>query len=187
MLFVYKLSNPAKSTMQQRSHARSFPAYPLESRGSESLAQQGFPGGSEILPEHARSAAAGLNETNSVLVESADKPGSVVDSHSSRPAVASRLKQPTRERRGPRHAPLFGLAPGGVCLATRRCPRARCALTAPFHHHLIPCGPSAVCSLLHFPSAHAAQALPGTLPYGARTFLEALARLATVWPTPPTV
>ncbi len=29
--------------------------------------------------------------------------------------------------------PLFGLAPSGVCLATRRCPRVRCALTAPFH------------------------------------------------------
>jgi len=43
---------------------------------------------------------------------------------------------------------------------------------------------SAVCSLLHYPSAHAAQALPGTLPCGARTFLEALAHLATVWPTP---
>ena len=46
---------------------------------------------------------------------------------------------------------------------------------------------SADYSLLHFPSAHAAQALPGTLPYGARTFLEALARPATVWPTPHTV
>lgn len=32
---------------------------------------------------------------------------------------------------------------------------------------------SAVYSLLHFPSARAAQALPGTLPYGARTFLAA--------------
>ena len=32
-------------------------------------------------------------------------------------------------------------------------------------------GPSAVCSLLHWPSARAAQALPGTLPNGARTFL----------------
>ncbi len=29
----------------------------------------------------------------------------------------------------------------------------------------------AVYSLLHLPSAFAAQALPGTLPYGARTFL----------------
>jgi hypothetical protein len=34
---------------------------------------------------------------------------------------------------GRANAPLFGLAPSGVCLATRRCPRARCALTAPFH------------------------------------------------------
>ena len=33
---------------------------------------------------------------------------------------------------------------------------------------------SAVCSLLHWPSAHAAQELPGTLPCGARTFLDAL-------------
>src|SRR3569832_1407152 len=46
---------------------------------------------------------------------------------------------------------------------------------------------SAVCSLLHCPSAHAAQVLPGTLPCGARTFLEALAHIATVWPTPGTV
>ena len=33
--------------------------------------------------------------------------------------------------------------------------------------------PSAVRFLLHWPSAHAAQALPGTLPCGARTFLDA--------------
>src|SRR5690606_23640300 len=45
-------------------------------------------------------------------------------------------------------------------------------------------GPSAVCSLLHFPSARAAQALPGTVPCGARTFLGMLAHDATVWPTP---
>ena len=96
-----------------------------------------------------------------------------LDSHSSRRIVTDTLKQPTRERRGPRHAPLFGLAPSGVYPATRRCPRARCALTAPFHPYLIPCGPSAVCSLLHWSSARAAQALPGTLPCGARTFLEA--------------
>ncbi len=43
---------------------------------------------------------------------------------------------------------------------------------------------SAVCSLLHWPSAHAAQALPGTLPYGARTFLQSCYRSAIVWPTP---
>src|SRR5690606_13421215 len=65
---------------------------------------------------------------------------------------------------------LFGLAPGRVCRACLL-PRSRCALTAPFH----PCHASedrsAVCFLLHFPSARAAQALPGTVPSGARTFL----------------
>ena len=65
---------------------------------------------------------------------------------------------------------LFGLAPGGVCRAGLL-PGARCALTAPFHPYLIPCGAIGGIFLLHFPSARAAQALPGTLPYGARTFL----------------
>src|ERR1700722_14321631 len=37
--------------------------------------------------------------------------------------------------------------------------------------------------LLHFPWAHAPQALPGTLPDGARTFLHVLAHTATAWPT----
>ncbi len=67
---------------------------------------------------------------------------------------------------------LFGLAPGGVCRAGPL-PDSRCALTAPFH----PCRPArAVLGgifLLHFPSARAAQALPGTVPCGARTFLGA--------------
>ncbi len=36
--------------------------------------------------------------------EPADKPGSVVDSHSSRRSVAATLKQPTRRQRGPRHS-----------------------------------------------------------------------------------
>jgi len=42
---------------------------------------------------------------------------------------------------------------------------------------------------LHFPSARAAQVLPGTLPYGARTFLGMVLQYqdhnATVQPTPP--
>ena len=41
----------------------------------------------------------------------------------------------------------------------------------------------AVYSLLHFPWARAPQALPGTLPCGARTFLHVLAHTATAWPT----
>jgi hypothetical protein len=84
---------------------------------------------------------------------------------------------------------LFGLAPGGVCRAGLL-PGSRCALTAPFH----PCRPAeAVLGgifLLHFPSARAAQALPGTVPCGARTFLGTAGCRsnrddATVWPTPP--
>src|SRR5690606_39270055 len=49
--------------------------------------------------------------------------------------------------------------------------------------HILRCR-SAVCFLLHFPSAHAAQALPGTLPCGARTFLAVSKHVATAWPTP---
>ena len=37
---------------------------------------------------------------------------------------------------------------------------------------VLPKGPSAVCSLWHFPSPCGARALPGTLPCGARTFLD---------------
>ena len=79
---------------------------------------------------------------------------------------------------------LFGLAPGGVCRAGPL-PDSRCALTAPFH----PCRPVETVLggifLLHFPSACAAQALPGTVPCGARTFLGIVSNDATVWPAPP--
>ena len=36
------------------------------------------------------------------VAEPADKPGSVMDSHSSRPCITAGLQQPTRRRRGPR-------------------------------------------------------------------------------------
>ena len=73
-----------------------------------------------------------------------------------------------------------------------RLPGARCALTAPFHPYpatrpaaLPPkigglrrslayrggASGRAVCFLWHFPWTRVPQALPGTLPYGARTFL----------------
>ena len=73
-------------------------------------------------------------------------------------------------------APLFGLAPGGVCPAT---PVARGAVRSYRTISTLPdpvARPSAVYFLWHFPSARAAQALPGTLPYGARTFLHACAQ-----------
>src|SRR6202522_4591715 len=84
------------------------------------------------------------------------------------------------------HAPrasLFGLAPGGVCraadVATRavRSYRTISPLPAPLARHL------GGIFLLHFPWARAPQALPGTVPYGARTFLHAPMRTATAWPT----
>ena len=86
---------------------------------------------------------------------------------------------------------LFGLAPGGVCRAGLL-PGSRCALTAPFHPCHASCPSLAAIAgafggifLLHFPSACAAQALPGTVPCGARTFLGIVSNDATVWPTPP--
>jgi hypothetical protein len=76
--------------------------------------------------------------------------------------------------RGAGHAmaPLFGLAPGGVYRAAACC-HPRGALLP--HLFTLTCArrPSAVCFLWHFPSARAAQGLPGTLPCGARTFLPA--------------
>ena len=52
----------------------------------------------------------------------------------------------------------------------RLLPGARCALTAPFHPYPFP-KKRAVYFLWHFPWTHIPQALPGTLPCGARTFL----------------
>ena len=90
------------------------------------------------------------------------------------PAASSSLPGNTAGRG---MVPLFGLAPGGVCRAVACCHRRGALLPHLFTlttHALR--RRSAVCFLWHFPSAHAAQALPGTLPYGARTFLRALLR-----------
>ncbi len=47
--------------------------------------------------------------------ESARKPGSVVDSHSSRRSVAATLEQPTRRHRGPRHGlPIWSCSRWGL-------------------------------------------------------------------------
>src|SRR5271155_2585038 len=80
-------------------------------------------------------------------------------------------------------ASLFGLAPGGVCRAEDvairavRSYRTISPLPLPLARHL------GGIFLLHFPWTRAPQALPGTVPYGARTFLHPLAHTATVWPT----
>ena len=69
--------------------------------------------------------------------------------------------------------PLFGLAPGGVCHAAAVARERGALLPHRFTLACAPAGPSAVCSLLHFPSPRDARPLAGTLPCGARTFLDA--------------
>jgi hypothetical protein len=71
-------------------------------------------------------------------VELADKPGSVVDSHSSGMHVTMHLERPTQKPYGPYDvtgvtASLFGLASSGVYHRRDTLPLTRCALTAPFH------------------------------------------------------
>ena len=119
-----------------------------------------------------------------------DKPGSVVDSHSSRPAIAHWLKQPTRVQYGPYHVnPYLALlrveftVPRTVTSRAVRSYRTLSPLPDPAcagHRRFALC-----CTGRGFPP----QALPGTLPCGARTFLPS-ARLppkgdddeaATVW------
>src|SRR2546425_1671419 len=106
--------------------------------------------------------------------------------------------------------PYLALLRAGFCLPPVL-PRARCALTAPFHPYLRESGAlegvvahafdgrhysvrsaglaEAVYFLCHFPSGHPARALPGALPCGVRTFLSfrhftarRLSEAAVVWP-----
>ena len=108
--------------------------------------------------------------------EPADKPGSVVDNHSSRPCVAARLKQHTRVRTEPIHrTPIWPCSEWGLPCPAALAPQAVGSYPtgSPLPRALA--GRSAVCFLLHWPSACAAQSLPGTLLCGARTFLGACA------------
>ena len=95
-----------------------------------------------------------------------------------RQSPAASSAQPGRAA-GHRIAPLFALAPDGVCQAAPL-PTRWCALTAPFQLFSRQAGESSF--LWHFPSGRPAQPLAGILPCGARTFL-ACGACATVWPT----
>ncbi len=68
-----------------------------------------------------------------ILGELADKPGLVVDSYSSRPAIARRLKRPTRFQREPRRLEPYLVLLRVEFTLQRLLLAARCALTAPFH------------------------------------------------------
>ena len=101
-------------------------------------------------------------------VERADKPDSVEDNHSSAMVVANHLKQPTRNHDGPpQRFPIWSCSGWG--LPCHLCYHRRGALLP--HHFTLTCK-QAVYFLWHWPSAYAARALPGTLPYRVRTFLQ---------------
>ena len=111
------------------------------------------------------------------VAEPVVKPGSVVDSHSSTASVTAGLQHPTRVRHEPCHStPIWTCSGWGLPCPVALSPRAvgSYPTVSPLPRTLA--GRSAVCFLLHFPSAHAAQGLPGTLLHGARTFLGALLR-----------
>ncbi len=67
------------------------------------------------------------------IIESADKPGSVGDSHSSGISITTDLKQPTRIQCEPHlWIPIWPCSERGLP-CHELLPVARCALTAPFH------------------------------------------------------
>ena len=69
--------------------------------------------------------------------ESADKPGSVADNHSSWDYVAINLMQPTRTQcEQHRRVPIWPCSRWGL-QCHGMLPPMRCALTAPFHPYLI--------------------------------------------------
>ncbi len=102
------------------------------------------------------------------------KPGSVVDSHSSRRTVTRSLVQPTRKPCGPHERfPIWSCSGWGLTCHTRY--RVRGALLPHLFTLANPaCRISAVCFLCHFPWPHGLRPLTGILPYGARTFLSAM-------------
>jgi hypothetical protein len=121
----------------------------------------------------------------------ADKPGSVggepPDDHSSWSAVTRALQQPTRSvliEPGRLSLPIWPFSYRGLPVRALL-PGALWALTplfSPLPDPAVTRRPSAVLFLWHYPSREPlrAQALPGGLPCGARTFLGIAS--AIVWP-----
>jgi hypothetical protein len=132
-----------------------------------------------------------LYALSSVSVQAARKPNFVLDDHSSRPCLATWLKQPTRRfrlvlahisspgRDGPSRARrlkrngetpcLFGLAPCGVYHAATVTSRAVGSYPAvsPLPSSILAEGRLAVCFLLHWPSSGLALAVPDVIRHTA--------------------
>ena len=106
---------------------------PLESRGRQNACATSVLWGVKALPEvlqPRRPRSTGTGEGKKSRPVSRVLSWTVIPLGLTSPSGSSNLPG---SNAGRANAPLFGLAPSGVCLATRRCPRARCALTAPFH------------------------------------------------------
>lgn len=105
---------------------------------------------------------------------------SPVDGHLSRRHVAVPLQRSTRGLGGPRLHPLSDLAPDEVYRAGR-------VTTTPVVSYTtlspLPTRTPAVCFLWHCLADHSGWVLPTVLSCGARTFLGAVSRHATVQPT----
>lgn len=116
------------------------------------------------------------------LAEAVRKPGSVPESgypfpgdgHSSGYAVTDNLKQPTRRHgRAALNAPLFGLAPDGVYLASDVTVRPGELLPHPF---TLTCRGRRTSLCGTYPWGHPRWTLSSVTPYGARTFLHRINR-----------
>ncbi len=93
--------------MRPHSPAMGFPARYRRTRMAARAHSAGAPIEQEVRG-HAATPCKGrrVRERQAAIKwEPADKPGSVVSSHSSGPRVAAWFKRPTRERRGQRHSP----------------------------------------------------------------------------------
>ena len=124
-------------------------------------------------------AAPGRRTRHERRVSARNKPSSVPaeagQDHFSGAVVTDGLERPTRDSDGAGHPSslIWPCSGWGLPCGVRR--RTSGALLP--HRFTLACassrGPSAVCSLLHFPSprARGARVLPGTVPCGARTFL----------------
>ena len=190
---------PAGARKTRISVARSHAAgYGLGARGGGDVDVIGIlpasnaQGPKSLLDRTARSKTSEMQRTPARRARSGSgtgsgrKPSSVPprkrrDGHLSGTVVANRLEQPTRGcppprrsgmtggRCGPHLAAYLALLRLGVAVPSLL-PATRWALTPPFHPYLA-LARGAVCFLLPCPSPRGAQALPGSLPSGARTFL----------------
>ena len=100
-------------------------------------------------------------------VSDACKPSSVIGGHLSRPIVTDGFKRNPESLTGRLKRSFVSCCGWGLHRGRVARPRVSSYLTFPPLHVQSTCG----ISLLHFPWGRPRRVLPGTLPYGARTFL----------------